>query len=116
MLNRRDCFKQLANNQEKYLRMTCIRPYFTAHMCDEFFRNFFKFRGLYIKTELFYKRVSDEISSLFRISSASDYDDFYVISKQDAVRQSENAKDIVKLILTYLKTNKKAGQRLPFFV
>lgn len=62
-----------------------------------------KFRELYLKTELFDKSVSDAISSLFRIRSASDYDDFYVVSKQDAVQQLKNAKNIVELISNYLK-------------
>ena len=47
--------------------------------------------------------LSDAISSLFRICSASDYDDFYVIAKQDAVQQLENAKNIVELISSYLR-------------
>lgn len=63
-----------------------------------------KFRELYLKTELFDKNVSDTISSLFRVRSASDYDDFYVVSKQDATQQLENARNIVNLISGYLKT------------
>lgn len=62
-----------------------------------------KFRELYLKTELFDKSVSDAISSLFRVRSASDYDDFYVVSRQDAVQQLKNAKDIVELISNHLK-------------
>ena len=61
-----------------------------------------KFRELYLKTELFDKDISDAISSLFRVRSASDYDDFYIISKQDAIQQLENAKKIVNLISNYL--------------
>lgn len=63
-----------------------------------------KFRELYLKTELFDKSISDAISSLFRVRSASDYDDFYVVSKQDAMQQLKYAKNIVKLISDYLQT------------
>lgn len=49
-----------------------------------------KFREFYLKTDLFNKEFSDSISSLFRVRTASDYDDFYVVSKNDATAQYEN--------------------------
>lgn len=61
-----------------------------------------KFRELYLKTELFDKEVSDKISSLFRVRSASDYDDFYIVAKQDAIQQLDNARYIVALVEKYL--------------
>lgn len=63
-----------------------------------------KFRELYLKTDLFDRNVSDAISSLFRVRSASDYDDFYIVSKQDAQLQLEHAKMMVSLIANYLQT------------
>ena len=63
-----------------------------------------KFRELYLKTDLFDRNVSDAISSLFRVRSASDYDDFYIVSKQDARLQLEHAKMMVSLIANYLQT------------
>lgn len=57
-----------------------------------------KFRECYLKTGLFDKEMSDSISSLFRIRSASDYDDFYIVSKNDAAQQLEKAEKIVKQI------------------
>ena len=62
-----------------------------------------KFRELYLKTELFDKNISDAISSLFRVRSSSDYDDFYIVSKQDAVKQTEYAEMITSLISAYLE-------------
>ena len=62
-----------------------------------------KFRELYLKTELFDKGISDAISSLFRVRSASDYDDFYIVSKQDAVTQLEHTEKIIRLISAYLE-------------
>ena len=61
-----------------------------------------KFRELYLKTDLFDKEFSDSISSLFRVRTASDYDDFYVVSKSDAIPQYEKAKKITTLIESYL--------------
>ncbi len=61
-----------------------------------------KFRELYLKNGLFDKRMSDAISSLFRVRSASDYDDFYIVSRQDAIEQYEYAKDIINVIEQYL--------------
>lgn len=61
-----------------------------------------KFREIYLKTDLFDKEISDSISSLFRIRTASDYDDFYVVSKSDAAAQYEKAKKISKLIESHL--------------
>lgn len=63
-----------------------------------------KFREFYLKTDLFDKEFSDSISSLFRVRTASDYDDFYVVSKNDAIAQYEKAKKISTLIEDYLYT------------
>ena len=61
-----------------------------------------KFRENYLQTELFSKEISDYISSLFRVRSASDYDDFYIISKEEAKAQLENAKAIIEQVKLYL--------------
>ncbi len=61
-----------------------------------------KFRENYLKVELFNKEISDYISSLFRVRSASDYDDFYVVSKDEAISQVEKAEKIITQIKKYL--------------
>lgn len=66
-----------------------------------------KFREFYLKTDLFDKEFSESISSLFRVRTASDYDDFYVVSKNDAIAQYEKAKKISTLIENYLYTKWK---------
>lgn len=117
LLHAQDCLKEaeilLAANEYKG---TANRAYYAAFhalravlILDEFDSKkhsgiIAKFRELYLKTELFDKSISDAISSLFRVRSASDYDDFYVVSKQDAMQQLEYAKNIVKLISDYLQT------------
>lgn len=61
-----------------------------------------KFGEKYLKAGIFDKRISEYISSLFRIRTASDYDDFYIISKDEAKSQLEKAKEIVGKIELYL--------------
>ena len=63
-----------------------------------------KFRENYLKTEIFSKDISDYISSLFRVRTASDYDDFFIVSKEDSISQLEKAEIIVVQIKTYLET------------
>lgn len=62
-----------------------------------------KFRENYLKTELFNKEISDYISSLFRVRTASDYDDFYIVSKEESIQQFKKAEKIVEQIKAYLK-------------
>lgn len=63
-----------------------------------------KFREKYLKTELFGKEISDYISSLFRVRSASDYDDFYIVSKEEAKKQLSKAETIIEQVKEYLRT------------
>lgn len=63
-----------------------------------------KFRENYLKTELFNKEISDYISSLFRVRTASDYDDFFIVSKEESVEQLKKAENILFQIKEYLKT------------
>lgn len=63
-----------------------------------------KFRENYLKTEIFNKEISDYISSLFRVRTASDYDDFFIVSKEESISQLEKAEIIVKRIKDYLDT------------
>lgn len=60
------------------------------------------FREKYIKTGIFNKNLSDIIGSAFTIRSNSDYEDYFVISKQDVEVQVANAEvfyNEVKLFL-----------------
>ena len=49
------------------------------------------FREKYIKSGKFDDRLSDIISTLLRLRSKSDYEDFFVISKKEVSAQIENA-------------------------
>lgn len=61
-----------------------------------------KFGEKYLKTEIFDKQISEYITSLFRIRTASDYDDFYIVSKEEAKSQFEKAKMIMRKVELYL--------------
>ena len=64
-----------------------------------------EFRRLYIKTGVFETRLSEIISLLFDIRTESDYDDFFVVSKEEVVEQITNAEYFLCVIGDYL--NKK---------
>ena len=61
-----------------------------------------EFRRLYIKTEIFDSKLSHIISVLFDIRTDSDYDDFFVISKQEVSEQVQNAEVFLNSIKEYL--------------
>ena len=61
-----------------------------------------KFREAYIKTNLFNVEIFEIISTLFRVRSASDYDDFYILSKEEAIKQLESAKMMVVEIESFI--------------
>ncbi len=63
-----------------------------------------EFRKNFIKTGLLPKELSYMIEGLVEIRQGSDYDDFYVISKEDTVKQFENAKFFVTTVEGFLKT------------
>ena len=62
-----------------------------------------EFRRLYIKTGVFENELSTIVSVLFDIRTDSDYDDFFVIAKEDVVEQVANAKYFLERVKAYLK-------------
>ena len=50
-----------------------------------------EFRRLYVKTGVFDGDMSKTISVLFDVRTESDYDDFFIISKEDVIQQAESA-------------------------
>lgn len=61
------------------------------------------FRKQYIKTGIFDTELSDMIGEAFDIRNDSDYDDYYVISKEDVNEQIENAEKFYSVIKKYLE-------------
>ena len=62
------------------------------------------FRQRYIKTGIFPTIFSDIIKDAFENRGKSDYDDFFIISKEDATEQIENAKAFLAAVEDYVKT------------
>ncbi len=63
-----------------------------------------EFRKNYIKTEILPKELSPIIDGLVEVRQGSDYDDFYVISKEDVTEQLENSKKFIVAVEEFLKT------------
>ena len=62
-----------------------------------------EFRRLYIKTEIFPAAFSDIIKDAFIVRNNSDYEDFYVISKEEISHQVNSAKTFLAAIEEYIK-------------
>ena len=62
------------------------------------------FRQRYIKTGIFTVELSDIIEGAFQARGSSDYEDFFVISKEDVIQQIKNAKIFISAIEVYIKT------------
>ena len=56
------------------------------------------FQENYIKSGTFDKEFSYAIKNAFLVRQESDYEDFYVVSKSEAIEQLENAKQFVTAV------------------
>ena len=65
---------------------------------------FVMFNREYIKTGIFEKRFSEILKEASMIRDKSDYNDFYIVSKDEAREQAENAEIFLNEVATYLKT------------
>lgn len=61
------------------------------------------FRKTYIKTGIFDVILSDIVGEAFDVCSDSDYDDYYVISKEEVEQQIQNASFFLETIQAYVK-------------
>ena len=61
------------------------------------------FQQNYVKTGLFDKEYSSIVQDAFEIRQESDYEDFYVIAKEDVVLQLENAEKFVMEVKQYVE-------------
>lgn len=66
---------------------------------------FIVFNREYIKTGIFDKRLSEILKEASLIRDNSDYKDFYIVSKDEAKEQIENAEFFLSKVLEYLKSN-----------
>ena len=61
------------------------------------------FRQRYIKTGIFQPELSDMIQNAYRNRGKSDYEDFFVISKEETTEQIENAKTFLAAVEAHIK-------------
>lgn len=59
------------------------------------------FNKEYIKTEIFPRALGRKIAEASEIRHASDYDDFYIATKEEALEQIETAKELISIIEKY---------------
>lgn len=63
-----------------------------------------EFRKNYLKTGILPKELSPMIDGLVEARQGSDYDDFYIISKEEVEEQLENSKKFIFEVEKFLKT------------
>lgn len=61
-----------------------------------------KFRERYIKTKIFDVSFSKMIGDAFDIRGDSDYEDFFLVEKEEVVAQLQNAEMFVAAVKTYV--------------
>ncbi len=59
------------------------------------------FNKNYVKTEIFPREMGRKISEIEEIRHASDYDDFYLASREETERQITVADELIQLVETY---------------
>ena len=59
------------------------------------------FNKNYVKTEIFSREIGRKIGEAEEIRHASDYDDFYVASREESERQIEVADEFIELVEKY---------------
>lgn len=62
------------------------------------------FQKNYVKSGVFDKTMSNIIKTAFDMRTESDYEDFYVISKEDVLKQVEEAEYFIKKIEEHLNS------------
>lgn len=93
-----------AANRSYYSIFHCIRSLLALEGID-----FSKHSGVmayfqknYVKSGIFEKEYSKILTEAFEIRSESDYDDYYVISKEDVNEQIQNAEFFQNGIIKYI--------------
>lgn len=66
------------------------------------------FNQSYVATSKIPRECGRKIAQLQQKREKSDYDDFYIASKEETKEQLENAKTIITLVKEYLKSEKES--------
>lgn len=64
------------------------------------------FNKNYVKTEIFPREMGRKISEAEEIRHASDYDDFYIASKEETTRQVAVAREFITMVSQYCAQNR----------
>lgn len=64
------------------------------------------FQKEFVKTEIFDKKYAKYLQQAFQIRNSCDYDDFFIVSKQDEEDQYERATEILIVIDKYIKESR----------
>lgn len=98
-----NCYKD-AINRSYYAIFTAVRALLAEDEVD-----FSKhsavisyFRKNYIKTGIFDTKFSDYIGKAFQLRNDCDYEDFFIVSREDAETQYHNAIEFYEIIKNYL--------------
>ena len=62
------------------------------------------FQQHYVKTGIFEKKYSDYVRNAFSIRTDSDYEDFYIVSREDAEEQITHAKQFLSAVDIYIES------------
>ncbi|MDR0963843.1 MAG: HEPN domain-containing protein [Clostridium sp.] len=60
------------------------------------------FNHTYVKNRVFDKSISKIIDTVYRLREKADYQDFVVISREQATEQTEKAQNVLNIIKPYL--------------
>ena len=95
-----------ATNRSYYCVFHCMRSVLALESVD--FKShsavISRFRKEYIKTKKLDVLLSDMLTTLFRVRGESDYDDFYVLRKNDVEEQIKNAEYFLEQVKAYLES------------
>ena len=69
-----------------------------------------EFRRRYLKTDILDRKLSATITQAFEVRNSSDYDDFYIVSREDVELQMDKATEFINAICVYLAAQ---GVRIP---
>ncbi|MCL2049802.1 MAG: HEPN domain-containing protein [Defluviitaleaceae bacterium] len=111
----KDCLKAAENNMQAGLYKDalnrsyyCIFHSIRAVLALESFDStkhsgiISEFHKSFIKTGKFDKRFSATIRQSFQVRNRSDYEDFYIVSKDEVIQQISNATDFMQAVTEYL--------------
>lgn len=68
------------------------------------------FNREYVKTEIFPREIGKKISRAEEIRHASDYDDFYIATREKSEEQIETAEELIKMVEEYCKNSMGEGK------